>query len=109
MNTPIYDFIQQYRSKNPVRAHMPGHKGRCALPCGFGEAYGYDITEIEGADVLFEAGGIIAESERNAASLFGTAGTFILREVLLFAFRQCLLLCAERTGLLSVQGIPTGR
>ena len=76
MNTPIYDFIDQYRSKAPVRAHMPGHKGISAAECGFGEAYKYDITEIEGADVLFEAKGIIAESERNAASLFGTAGTF---------------------------------
>lgn len=76
MNTPIYDFTQQYRSKNSVRTHMPGHKGKAFAECGFGEAYGYDITEIEGADVLFEAEGIIAESERNAASLFGTAGTF---------------------------------
>lgn len=76
MNTPIYDFIEQYNSKKSVRAHMPGHKGISAVKCGFGEAYKYDITEIEGADVLFEADGIIAESERNAASLFGTAGTF---------------------------------
>lgn len=75
MNTPIYDFLEQYKNSGTVRAHMPGHKG-VGLPCGFDGAYPYDITEIKGADVLFEAEGIIAESEKNAAELFGTAATF---------------------------------
>ena len=46
---------------------MPGHKGAPLL--GF-EAL--DITEFDGADSLYEASGIIAESEANAGSLFGT-------------------------------------
>lgn len=45
---------------------MPGHKGCGALGCEL-----HDITEINGADSLYEAGGIIAESERNASELFG--------------------------------------
>ena len=45
---------------------MPGHKG--VGNCG--EAL--DITEIEGADSLFEASGIILESEKNASLLFGS-------------------------------------
>ena len=45
-----------------VRFHMPGHKGAGFLGCE-----GFDITEISGADELYEAEGIIAESERNAA------------------------------------------
>lgn len=45
---------------------MPGHKGASIL--GFENL---DITEISGADSLYEASGIIAESERNASSLFG--------------------------------------
>ena len=76
MNTPVYDFIEQYRLKGTVRAHMPGHKGRSPAENGFDTAYGYDITEINGADSLFEADGIIAESERNASSVFKTAATF---------------------------------
>ncbi len=75
MNTPVYDFIQKYIDGGSVRAHMPGHKGRAPDGCGFGAAFPYDITEIEGADVLFEAEGIIRESEENAAKLFGTAVT----------------------------------
>ena len=66
MRTPICDFVNEYREKNAVRLHMPGHKGR--------EHIGYeslDITEIVGADSLYEADGIIKESEKNASSLFG--------------------------------------
>ncbi len=66
MTTPICDFINEYRKKNALRLHMPAHKGTSLL--------GYeneDITEISGADSLYEASGIIAESERNASALFG--------------------------------------
>lgn len=28
MNTPVYDFLIQYAQRDPVRLHMPGHKGR---------------------------------------------------------------------------------
>ncbi len=45
---------------------MPGHKGRG--PLGFESL---DITEIAGADSLYEASGIIRESEENASRLFG--------------------------------------
>ena len=75
MNTPVCDFVQNYVNQNAARLHMPGHKGRGAF--GY-EAF--DITEIAGADALYEAGGIIAESEKNAAALFGTARTLYSTE-----------------------------
>ena len=66
MNTPIVDFVRQYRDSGAVRLHMPGHKG--LGPLG---VESLDITEINGADSLYEASGIIRESEENASSLFG--------------------------------------
>ena len=45
---------------------MPGHKGVSVL--GIEQL---DITEIQGADSLYEAEGIIAQSEANASSVFG--------------------------------------
>ncbi len=75
MNTPIFDFVSAYLSTDPARFHMPGHKGTGALGC---EAR--DITEIDGADVLSHANGIIAESEDNATALFGSAHTFYSTE-----------------------------
>ncbi|MBR2954308.1 MAG: amino acid decarboxylase [Clostridia bacterium] len=70
MNTPIYDFVQNYIKSNTARLHMPGHKGVSFLGC---EAF--DITEIKGADELYAPTGIIRESEENATHLFGTAKT----------------------------------
>ena len=66
MKTPICDFVKKYDADSKLRLHMPGHKGR-----SFIGAEHLDITEIAGADSLYEADGIIAESEKNASSLFG--------------------------------------
>ena len=66
MNTPICDFVNAYVRRNSVRLHMPGHKGAALLGCE-----PYDLTEITGADSLYEADGIIRESENNASGLFG--------------------------------------
>lgn len=75
MNTPISDFVRAYASSGGVRFHMPGHKGTPFLGCE-----PLDITEISGADSLYEASGIIAESEKNASSLFGSARTLYSTE-----------------------------
>ncbi len=66
MSTPICDFVRRYQESAAVRLHMPGHKGKPLL--GFEPL---DITEIDGADELFTADGIIAESEAQASALFG--------------------------------------
>ena len=75
MNTPIADFVRGYEKKNMTRMHMPGHKGNIFCGCE-----SMDITEILGADSLYEADGIIAESEANATTLFGTGKTFYSTE-----------------------------
>ncbi len=72
MQTPIFDFVQQYQQGGTARFHMPGHKGKAFLGCE-----SLDITEIAGADNLQhpELGGIIAQSEAGATALFGAAQT----------------------------------
>lgn len=75
MNTPIADFVRAYAASGCARLHMPGHKGRPFLGC---EAL--DITEIAGADELYGAAGIIAQSEKNAGALFGSGRTFYAAE-----------------------------
>lgn len=74
MDTPIYDFIKNLNKSETLRCFMPGHKGK-APESSLESIYKYDITEIKGADSLFEADGIIARSEKNASKLFGTAYT----------------------------------
>lgn len=75
MNTPIADFVKNYSQSNISRMHMPGHKGK-----NFIGAEKYDITEIDGADVLSSADGIIKQSEDNATNLFGSAHTFYITQ-----------------------------
>ena len=75
-STPIADFVDEYVKKQAVRAHMPGHKGSV-----YGSfATDMDITEISGADSLYEADGIILESENNASVLFGDKHSFYVTE-----------------------------
>ena len=66
MTTPICDFARRYAERHALRLHMPGHKG-----AGLLGVEQWDITEIDGADSLYEAAGIIRESEDNASALFG--------------------------------------
>ena len=89
MKTPIHDFIVRYNKQNPKRFHMPGHKGASYLGC---EAY--DITEIVGADSLYEAHGIIKESELNASKLFNSR-TFYSTEGSSHAIRAMLSLTLQ--------------
>ena len=89
MRTPIADFVKDYAEKNGGRFHMPGHKGQAFLGCE-----SFDITEIAGADALYEADGIIAESEKNASKLFGTAKTFFSVEGSSQCIRAMLKLAA---------------
>lgn len=87
MNTPICDFVREYEKKHALRLHMPGHKGEALM--GFEK---YDITEIDGADVLYDADGIIKESQQNAAALFGTKKTLYSTEGSSLCIRAMLYL-----------------
>ena len=89
IHTPIFDFVKAYVSSAPVRLHMPGHKGRGLLGCEL-----LDLTEIPGADSLYEAAGIIAESEANASALFGCP-TFYSTEGSSHCIRAMLLLAEQ--------------
>ena len=90
MRTPICDMVARYAESGAVRAHMPGHKGK-------GEIERLDITEITGADSLYEANGIIAESEGYASELFG-ANTFYSTEGSSLCIRAMMALCARYSG-----------
>lgn len=90
MKTPIFDFVESYGKKNAVRLHMPGHKGKSFLG-----AESLDITEIDGADVLYSPDGIIEESENNASSLFDSKHTFYSTEGSSLCIRAMLFLACQ--------------
>ncbi len=64
VTTSIHDFITDYLEKDTVSFHMPGHKGsHLYRRFGYHEfldrIMDYDITEIAGADNLFQTEGVI--------------------------------------------------
>ncbi len=73
--TPVFDFVNEYARLGALRMHMPGHKGTGPLGVEV-----LDITEINGADVLYSADGIIKQSEGIASELFGSAQTLYSTE-----------------------------
>ncbi len=69
---PLTAYLTEYQQQNTIRAHMPGHKGYA--PANFSmpaDLYAWDITEISGADSLFEADGILLRSEQRTAAVYG--------------------------------------
>ena len=87
MTTPICDFVRAYAERAPMRLHMPGHKGVSSLGVET-----LDLTEVSGADVLYDACGIIRESQENASRVFGTAKTLYSTEGSSLSIRAMLYL-----------------
>ncbi|MBR5741172.1 MAG: aminotransferase class I/II-fold pyridoxal phosphate-dependent enzyme [Firmicutes bacterium] len=79
----IYDFLMAHAAENPVSFHMPGHKGAQLY-----ERFGYDdflkeimncdITEIVGADNLFQMEGIILATMAKYSKLYDVIDSYLL-------------------------------
>ncbi|MDO4475199.1 MAG: amino acid decarboxylase [Lachnospiraceae bacterium] len=92
MTTPIVDFLKHYQSSDVSRLHMPGHKGQPYLG-----PEPLDITEVKGADELYFAESIIAQSEANATRLFGTGLTLYSTEGSSHGIRSMIMLACQLT------------
>ena len=77
------NFLLKHAGKKPVSFHMPGHKGS-SLYKRFGhesflkDFLDYDVTEIEGADNLFQREGIIADLAEKYRRLYGVQASIPL-------------------------------
>ena len=73
----LISSLKENRDRN-YPFHMPGHKRQLAGDELLEGIYGIDITEIEGADNLHNASGIIKEAQDRAAELYGADETHFL-------------------------------
>ena len=84
MNTPLYHALTAFADTDPLRMHMPGHKGK-GLP-GWEQLARVDFTELPPTGNLYEAGGAIGEAEVLWAKAFG--------------MQECLMLtCGSTQGI----------
>ncbi len=72
---PLSAALEKYAEKDMARFHMPGHKGR--LEGALSAAAPYDITEVAGADSLYESAGPIAAMEARYAELYGAGASLL--------------------------------
>ncbi len=83
ITTSVHDFITDYLEKDTVSFHMPGHKGS-QLYRRFGyhnfldHFMDYDITEIPGADNLFQPESVIKGVQDHYAKLYNCKKSYIL-------------------------------
>ena len=83
VTTSIHDFITDYVNKDTVSFHMPGHKGAHIYKrFGYHEfldhMMDYDITEIAGADNLFQTESVIKGVQDQYAKLYQCKKSYIL-------------------------------
>ncbi|MBQ9059774.1 MAG: aminotransferase class V-fold PLP-dependent enzyme [Firmicutes bacterium] len=79
----VAEFLIRHAGEGPVSFHMPGHKGsQLYRRFGYGEFldrfFDCDITEIPGADNLFQAESIIAETMDKYRRLYDTRASYLL-------------------------------
>ena len=67
-NTPLYDALTAFAARDPLRMHMPGHKGKPLL--GLDNLAAIDFTELPPTGNLFDGGGAIGEAEGLWAEVF---------------------------------------
>ena len=76
-SVPLYQAILEYKNKNSVRFHVPGHKGRKQESFLSG-IFPWDVTEIPGLDDLHHPEEAIMEAQRLAAEVFCADESFFL-------------------------------
>jgi arginine decarboxylase len=90
---PVWEMIQEYIAKAPVRFHVPGHKGRDGA--SFGRAA--DITELDFSDDLHRPNGVLRYAQELCACAVGAFHTFFLVNGATAGIHAMLLLFAGRT------------
>ena len=83
MNNSTLDFLLQHAAEDPVSFHMPGHKGaqlyrRFGYDKFLNNIMDCDITEIPGADNLFQREGILKETCDTYSRLYEVAHSYML-------------------------------
>lgn len=79
----LWQRMQALHDRQPLSGHTPGHKNGLFLPEPLQKAWGsqfasYDYTELDGLDNLHFASDCIAQSQQQAAQIFGAGQCFYL-------------------------------
>lgn len=90
----LYEALIQHQKKGYVPFHTPGHKNSGFFPP---ELLQLDLTELPDTDALFEASGILAQTEQELSQLFQSEGSLISAGGCTLAIQTMLALACMRT------------
>ena len=71
MTAPLYEALKSYSAREPVRFHMPGHKGQFLPAPELAPLAPIDVTELPSTGNLYEAGEPFDAAQRLWAERFG--------------------------------------
>jgi arginine/lysine/ornithine decarboxylase len=78
-STPLLDALNDYDRLQRKRFHVPAHAGQDLTGTDlFKDPFRFDLTEVEGLDVLSEPSECLLEAQEAAAKAFGVSRTFFL-------------------------------
>jgi arginine decarboxylase len=95
---PLAQALYDYNALGRQRFHVPAHAGYGEHVGGatfLAEPYRYDLTEVDGLDVLSDPEGCLAESQAGLAKLFNVAHTFLLVNGATVGLLAALLACLQ--------------
>ena len=99
----VCQFLLDHATRAPISFHMPGHKGEAIYrENGYGrfldQMMDCDITEIPGADNLFQTEGIIKETMERYAKLYEAKESYLLINGSSAGLIAAILTCAPAGG-----------
>ena len=92
MNTPVYSQLLRHKQLDFSPFHTPGHKNNFFTE----NLFELDFTELPGTDALYEADGIILQTEKNLAKLFSAKRSLISSGGCTLAIQTMLKLACQR-------------
>ena len=94
MAAPLYETLRSYAAQNPLRMHMPGHKGKAMSVPELAQVAAIDLTEITPTGNLYEAGEPFDLAQQLWAEVFGVEFCQMLTGGSTMGVHTGLTLCA---------------
>ncbi|APH06749.1 aminotransferase class I/II-fold pyridoxal phosphate-dependent enzyme [Bacillus weihaiensis] len=82
METPLFTALMEFKRRDTISFHVPGHKNgtvlsEVAIPL-YKEMLSVDVTELTGLDDLHDPSGVIEQAQQLTAELYGVRSSYFL-------------------------------
>lgn len=104
---PLYEALIQFRDKQPLSLHVPGHKNGLNFPkqarAGFNDILSIDVTELTGLDDLHSPFECIDQAQRLLADVYDVQKSYFLINGSTVGNLAMILSCCKEHDIVLVQ------